>query len=141
VIRTVVAGFALGASFMASMMPAGAASNYSGCNSESLCVYQSSGGNGGVRSIPIPSLPSAWVNFTTQKFDNNAKVNNQISSVWVHSTRGNICVDFAQTSDGDGWIWGMSSSVTGDPQAAGKANVPGSYNDQITSYRFFDCIH
>jgi len=137
-IRTVVAGLALGVSAIASIVPANAANNYTGCNPDSLCVYQYRGGDGGVLSIPIPStLPSKWINLSGKKFDNNASADNQISSVWIASSRGNLCVDFSQNPNGGGWIWGMSIGVKADVPHEGSFN----YDNQISSYQFFDCTH
>jgi len=129
--KTAAAGIALCASSLASAIPAEAADTYGGCGNESLCVYQNISGGGARLSIPISSFKkSGWVNLTGRWFNNGLNANDQVSSVWVHSS--SACVTFTTDINGGGQAWGMGYALGGKADS-----VP--YNDQFSSFKYDNC--
>lgn len=132
-IRMAVAGVALCAASVASIVPAQAAGGWTGCGSEALCLYQNAAGGGAVLSISLSSLKnSGWVNLTNRTMSNGWSANDQVSSVWLNSSSTH-CAVFATDINGGGSKWGWSNA-----KAGGKLDqVPD--NDQYSSVKYDSC--
>ncbi|GAA4620357.1 hypothetical protein GCM10023196_004020 [Actinoallomurus vinaceus] len=127
-----VAAVALCAGSAVSVMPAQAAGGYTGCQANSVCLYQNAAGMGAVLNISISSLKtSGWVNLTNRTMSNGWSANDQVSSIWVNSSSA-ACVNLATDINGGGshWYWGSGKGGRLD-------QVP--YNDQFSSVKYMSC--